>query len=101
MSDGMSNSDRMDRVCTDVAVMAAQMGEMSKRLDEQSKSIATLNHNSTNIQISIAQLESTTEQNGALIKELKSDLMSSFKTYLTLFGFAITIITFIINYFRV
>jgi hypothetical protein len=97
----MNDSEQIDKVCTDVAVMTALMGEMSKRLDEQSKSILTLNHNSTALQICAVKLEGFAERNKLLIETLKTDLMNSFKTWLTVFGIAITVITFIINYFKI
>ena len=88
--------------------MAAMMGEMSKRLDAQSSSISTLNHNSTQIQVSIARLEATAAtnkdliiSNKQLIGDMKNEFNSSLKTWLTVFGIIMSVITFIINYYKV
>lgn len=103
-----TEKERIDRVCTDVAIMAAMMGEMSKRLDTQSGSISTLNHNSTQIQISIARLEATAAtnkdlivSNKELIEDMKDEFSNSLKTWLTVFGIIMSVVTFIINYYKV
>lgn len=97
----MNDSERIDRVCTDVAVMTAMMSEMSKRFDEQSKSILTLNHSSTDVQVCMARLEGYAERNKILIETLKTDLMNSVKTWLTVFGLVMSAVTFILNYFKI
>jgi hypothetical protein len=99
--DGMNDSERIDKICSDVAVMSAMFGEMSKRLDEQSKCILTLNHNSTEVQVCIARLEGVAERNKLLIEGFKNDLMNSVKIWLTVFGVAVSIITFALNYFKI
>ena len=53
----MTTGEKVDRLCTDVAVLCSQVGEMSKRLDEHNGYIKTLNHNSTETQISLAKIE--------------------------------------------
>lgn len=81
---------------------------MSKRLDDQSKAIDRFSDISTEIKVSITKLEGFAQQNKILIENnnaglrtLKEDLTSNFKTWLTVFGIALSVITFIINYFKV
>lgn len=104
----LAEKERIDKVCTDVAMMTAMMGEMSKRLDTQSNNISTLNHNSTQIQVSVARLESTAStnkdliiSNKELIEDMKTEFSNSLKTWLTVFGIIMSIVTFIINYYKV
>ena len=64
----MEMDERLDKVCTDVAILAAQVGEMSKRLDDQVTSIQTLNDNHTTLEVSMTRLEGKQDSFANMIK---------------------------------
>lgn len=98
--DGMTASEKVDKLYTDVAVLAAIQGEMSKRLDDGMRSIEILNHNSTAAKVTMARLEANVDRNSVLITDAKNDLSGNFKMWLIVLGLFLTTITFIITYFK-
>jgi len=93
--------EKFDKVCSDLAVLTSQFVEACRRIDDQARCIETLNHNSTAIKVSVSKLEGYAERNHELIEDLKVSLNNNLKTWLTVFSIIMTIVVFIVNYFKV
>jgi len=93
--------ERLNQLYVDVAKICGVIDEMGDRLTDQSKSLRTLNHNSTSMATTIARLEVKVDNNTSMIKNLKKEISDNIKLWLTVFSIAVSIITFIINYYRV
>ena len=93
-------NERVTNLYGEVVKVCGVIDEMSNRLTEQSESIRTLNHNSTAMASAIARLEVKVDNNTEALKTFRDELQDSLKTWLTVAGLAITVVTFIINYFK-
>jgi len=90
--------EKLDRVCLEVAVLAAQQTEMSKRLTEQSASITILNEAHLQTQVKLTEILGGQKANIHRIDGLEDSIKNSFKNWATIIGISITIVTFIIQY---
>ena len=97
--------EKLDQACTEIAVLCATVGEMSKRLSDQASSIRTLNdsHHDTEVKLTeiIGEHNALSFRIGKIedgITELKNIFSNSWKVPLTVATFILAIFTFIINY---
>ena len=98
MSDRDTVKEKLDKVCLEVAVLAAQQTEMTKRLTEQAASIMILNEAHLQTQVSLTKIEAGQDTNKARIDTLDESIKNSLKNWAVAIGLFITIMTFIINY---
>jgi len=89
---------KLDKVCTDVAVLAAQQTEMSKRLSEQAGSIRVLNDAHLNTEVKLTEIIGGQNANGYRIDSLEQSIKNSIRNWGTIITIGVTIVTFIINY---
>lgn len=98
MADVETLKEKIDKVALEVAVLAAQQTEMSKRLTEQAASIVILNESHTQTQVKLAQILGGQNNNIHRINSLEESIKNSFKTWATIIGVGISLMMFIINY---
>ena len=99
------DSEKLDTIATDVAVLAATQVEMSKRQDDQAKSIKVLNDSHVNNEVahaelkgSIGQLDTRLDGIEGKIEKMQLDLPNTIKVGLTITGIFLTVLQLVLKY---
>jgi len=91
-------NEKVDRLCTDTAVLASVQNEMSKRLDDVARSIEILNHNSTETKVDIAECKIGISGVRVELKAMEKRLESSMRMGIGVVGIFLTILFFVVNF---
>ena len=99
------DSEKLDNIATDVAVLAATQVEMSKRQDDQAKSIKVLNDSHVNNEVAhaeikgdIGKLDTRLDGIEGKIEKMQLDLPNTIKVGLTITGIFLTVLQLVLKY---
>jgi len=92
------DSEKLDRIATDVAVTAAVQVEMSKRLDEQTSSVKVLNDAHVNNEVAHAELKKDMASTKEDMGELKKNLPIWFRNGIAIISLFIGVLEIVLNY---
>jgi hypothetical protein len=88
------DSEKLDRIATDVAVTAAVQEEMSKRLTEQADSVKVLNDAHVNNEVAHAEIKASV----ASIEDLIKSIPSTIKTGLAVISVFLAVLQLALKY---